>query len=394
MYGATDVGLVRSSNQDSYYCNADQGLVILSDGMGGHKGGEIASQMTVNGLRDAYQVADTILLRNVSQTFEETLKRINAQILEHSNRDPSVKGMGATVNFLQFMGDHVVIGHAGDSRTYLVRAHRKSNQKIRFNMWCLTVDHNVGTFVERGILIPGRDIPSEPLTERQKSRLMKGMGVVEDLVPDLYCRETLEHDIYITCSDGLHGYVSDREILRTVASGPIAKAAQRLVDMAKKAGAPDNVTIVVSVVSDLEEPLRDVPGPPFDPNPFIIRSPSGEIRGPTSCKDIIQAWLSGTISNQSEVAAGGGSWVFLEQREELFRHYSEFDVDEVRRHFAFFQSSSHLESTENKEGVSIWVVILGVLFVLLTIVSIYLFFENRQSTQDLGHFLVKETQIA
>ena len=338
MFGATDVGLVRSNNQDAYYCSAEYGLVVVSDGMGGHKGGEVASQLVVAGLRDAFLASRQIVVEDIAPFLDDALKKINSEILERSAADEKCRGMGATVNYLQFAGGQLAIGHAGDSRTYLIRAHRKPDGRPRYSIWCLTVDHNVGTFVERGLLKLDRDIPSASLTERQKSRLMRGMGVVPDLKADLYFRTIMEGDIYLTCSDGLHGFVSDKEILKTVVNGSLATAPERLIERAKVAGAPDNVTVVVSILAEREEPLRDFDTPILEKTPYLVRLPDGELCGPFSAQQVVDKISNNEIPLASEASASLGKWVFLNERDELIKTYPEFDVPKLKGHLAFTHS--------------------------------------------------------
>lgn len=332
MHGATDVGLVRQSNQDAYFCSAEWGVVIVSDGMGGHKGGEIASALVVEGLRDGYLATSQILVENVGPFLDDVLKRINLEILRRSKEDEKLRGMGATVNYLQFAGGYVSIGHAGDSRTYLVKSWR-NGEKREVGMWCLTIDHNVETFLYRGLLVPGRDYPKGPVSEQQKARLTRGMGVVSDLKADLYLHRLAEGDVYLTCSDGLHGFCSQKQIIEALLAGPLAKAPERLIKAAHAQGAPDNVTVVVSAVSDSEEPLLDPPKPPADFGSFLLRLPSGEIRGPMKADDVIAQWTRSEIPADAEVASGTGRWIFLERKQELFDTYPVFDTAVVRSHY-------------------------------------------------------------
>lgn len=351
MYGGTDKGLVRTSNQDAYYCSAEHGTVVLSDGMGGHKGGEVASQMVVAGLREAL----VSQVRAGELALDDVLQRINLDILKRSQEDENCRGMGATVNSLHFAGGQVAIGHAGDSRTYLVRAHRKSDRKARFSLWCLTVDHNVGTFIERGLIVLDKETQTERLTERQKSRLMRGMGVVADLKADLYFRTIADGDIYLTCSDGLHGYVGDKEILKAMATGPIAQAPERLIELAKLAGAPDNVTVVVSIVSDLEEPLRDFNGPIFDQTPYLLRLPDGEITGPMTAQQVVNLWTRGDVPPNSEVSASLQAWVFLHDSAMLSATYPEFDNPSLRQHNNLIMAQESVLSARDRlpDGISL-----------------------------------------
>ena len=352
MFGATNIGLVRSNNQDAYYCSAEYGLVVVSDGMGGHKGGEVASQLVVTGLREAFLASRQIVVEDVAPFLDEALRKINSEILQRSADDEKCRGMGATVNYLQFAGGQLAIGHAGDSRTYLIRAHRKPDGRPRFSIWCLTVDHNVGTFVERGLLKLDRDIPAASLTERQKSRLMRGMGVVPDLKADLYFRTLVEGDVFLTCSDGLHGFVSDKEILKTVVNGPVATAPERLIERAKAVGAPDNVTVVISILAETEEPLRDFDSPVLEKTPYLVRLPDGELCGPFTASEIVEKISSNEFPMASEASASLGKWVFFNERTELLKTYHEFDLPKLKTHLAFANSALSEGAARIKRKVS------------------------------------------
>lgn len=330
MFGATDRGLVRKTNQDAYSCSAELGLAVVSDGMGGHKGGEKASQLTTDGLVEAFEARSELKMEDVSTHLDQALRRINRRIHEMSRDNENLRGMGATVNYVHFSGGHIAIGHAGDSRTYLVKAWQKPDGKTRYGMWQLTIDHNVETFLERGLLVPGVDVPHGPLSERHKSRLTRGMGVMPDLKADLYYRKVEENDVYLTCSDGLHGFVTDEEILKAVVQGPIEKSPERLIALALKAGAPDNVTVVVSVVSEQSEPMKNVKKPIFETAPFLVRDQSGQISRVMSADDLIKKWMAFEIPNEAEICSARGKWIQLEKRKVLLKSYPELDRAQVR----------------------------------------------------------------
>lgn len=349
MYGGTDIGLVRTSNQDNLYFNADFGIAIVSDGMGGHKGGEIASELVVNGIKDAFLSASQILVENMGLFLDDALGRINADILTRAKADHNLHGMGATVNFLMFAGGKAAIGHAGDSRTYLVRGVTLASGKKSYHMWPMTVDHNVGTFIERGILVEGRDFRPGTVNERIKARLTRGMGVVSDLKADLYTREILENDVYVTCSDGLHGFCEEIDILNTIVHGPISTAHERLIRLAKQKGAPDNVTIVVSVCSEEAEPLLKPAFAPPDHGSYLVRLAHGEVRGPFSANDIIRQWVTDKLPNNAEVAASNRRWVFLNHGQLLTETYPEFNHPKVREKLRALNPDSTIEFKQPRE---------------------------------------------
>lgn len=349
MFGASDVGLVRSSNQDSFFFSPEYGIAILSDGMGGHRGGKVASQMVVEGLKEAYISSNEILLEHVDAFLDETLRRINDQVFTESAKNPSLRGMGATVNYLQFAAGTLSLGHAGDSRTYFIQGFQTPTSKLKHGMWQLTIDHNVGTFVERGLLrMPNA---KQPLDKRQRSRLMCGIGVSRDLAPDIYYFKLSGGEVFLTCSDGLHDVVPEREILKILASVPIETAPKRLIEMAKKYGAPDNVTVIICTYSDDPEPLMAPSNPPkVQYRPFLVRCQSGELRGPLPAETIIGDWTRGRIPSNGEVCASLDKWVMLDRATEILKHYPEFNTDAFKRQLDFARPTSILDEERSKEA--------------------------------------------
>lgn len=328
MFGATDKGLVRALNQDAYTCDAQKGLVVLSDGMGGHAAGEIASHMVVEGLSEAMSSLSQFPPEELHARIDENIQKVNTKLIMRSQDDPSCRGMGATVNVLCFAHGFVTIGHVGDSRTYLIRAFKTPENKPRFGMWPLTIDHNLGTFIDRGIVSAPETMSTETeLNSRERAKLTRGMGVMVDPKPDVYTRRLEEGDIFLTCTDGLHGFVSDKDTLKTIVNGNIADAPQRLVDLAKAAGAPDNVTVILSVVSNLEEPFRDFEEPTYQSRPYLLRLPNGEIQGLKSAQEIIDLWLRKAIPGETEIAAGLGPWILLRNKDQLTKMYTDFKTE-------------------------------------------------------------------
>ncbi len=370
MFGATDKGLVRALNQDAYSCDASLGIVILSDGMGGHAAGEVASHMVVEGLTESLAKISESAVDDVPVRIDEALKTVNTKLILRSQEDSSCRGMGATVNILCFTHGFVTIGHVGDSRTYLVRAFKSSDNKPRFGSWQLTIDHNLGTFLDRGILNLSGSASEGQLSARDRSKLTRGMGVMPDPKPDIYSKRLTDGDVFLTCSDGLHGFVSDRDVLRALVAGSIAEAPQRLIDIAKAAGAPDNVTVVISIVSDLNEPFREFSGPIFDTRPYMLRLPNGEIQGPIVASEVIDLWIKRTLPSNTEMASGLGEWVLLRNKDLLVKAYPEFKQEIFLNHLHYetseeiseqapktletLESSSHNKPTH----ILIWVLLL------------------------------------
>jgi serine/threonine protein phosphatase PrpC len=352
MFGATDKGLVRALNQDAYTCNAQLGLVVLSDGMGGHAAGEIASHMVVEGLSEGLASLSQYPPEELQMRIDENIQKVNTRIIVRSQEDSSCRGMGATVNVLCFAHGHVTIGHVGDSRTYLIKAFKTSDNKPRFGMWPITIDHNLGTFIDRGIVSAPSSLATETeLNSRERSKLTRGMGVMTDPKPDIYTRRLEEGDIFLTCSDGLHGFVSDKDIVKAIVNGNIADVPARLVDLAKAAGAPDNVTVVLSVVSDLEEPFREFEGPVFQSRPYLLRLPNGEIQGLTTSQKVIDLWIRHGVPGNTEIAAGLGPWLLLRNKEQLTKTYTDFKTEEFLKYIYAEPSVISDHDTSTQSGV-------------------------------------------
>ena len=243
----SDVGLVRSENQDFGALTTPQEerdghhpggrLLIVADGMGGHRGGATASRLAAETVKAQYLGSETTDIR---QALHESLTRANARIYSEAQSNPDLRGMGTTTSVLAVSGQHGWLAHVGDSRIYLVRA-----GEIRQ----LTDDHSlVASMVREGLLTP-----REAETHPRRNVLQRSMGVAEDVDIDVLGPIELRvDDTFILCSDGLHGVVKEDEMLE-VASQPIEEAADELLRRALQRGAPDNVTVIVARVESLGE---------------------------------------------------------------------------------------------------------------------------------------------
>ncbi len=239
MAGSTHVGRVRKNNQDSFYFDSTHGIAVVADGIGGRKGGEVASQLAVTGMRDALIKVERLRPEEINPFLSSTVDRVNNQIIERGEIDPGITGMGTTLNFLLFVGDRVHIAHLGDSRTYLYD---------RGHLWQLTIDHNIETFIERGWMNKSDIAPNT-----QEGALVRSMGLTGRCEADLYDIKLRSGQIYLTCSDGLTGMVSDRKISEIIShhSANLSKLPKVLIDEANKNGGKDNTTVVVSQVVEV-----------------------------------------------------------------------------------------------------------------------------------------------
>jgi serine/threonine protein phosphatase PrpC len=237
----TDVGKVRSENQDfgTYTSPAEEEksraggrLLIVADGMGGHRGGATASRLATETVKAQYLGSET---EDVAAALREALTRANASVFSEAQTNPDLRGMGTTTSALVVRGTHAWFAHVGDSRIYLVRGGTVKQ---------LTEDHSlVATMVREGLLTA-----QEAETHPRRNVLQRSIGVSEQVEIDVRGpMDVQENDTFVLCSDGLHGVVKEEEI-KEVAKFPIQQAANELVKLALERGAPDNVTVIVARV--------------------------------------------------------------------------------------------------------------------------------------------------
>jgi protein phosphatase len=238
------VGLVRTDNQDCVGSDAERGLLVLADGMGGHRGGEVASRLAV----------DTVLAKLVPAQQEAradhmaSLLRIgraveaaNQSLLDTCEQTPALHGMGTTVVVAMFRDGHIYHAHLGDSRLYRVRYGR---------MRRLTRDHSlIQRVIDDGVFLNRAAAREAGIRDNV---LTRSLGMPLEAEVDVG-HALVEHgDTYLLCSDGLHGLVSDQEIARLLRDpeGDLEQQAQALLDAALAAGGRDNISILLARLRD------------------------------------------------------------------------------------------------------------------------------------------------
>ncbi len=228
----THEGQVRELNEDSYCSREGNGLWAVADGMGGHENGEWASAVLVEKLQDAElpddfraaceRVADRMYAAN-SAIYEEALKR--------------GRQMGSTIVALLVQGRRFAVFWVGDSRCYVLR----DGELIQ-----LSRDHTqVQEMVDRGMLRP-EDAENHPMGHV----LARAVGVRPGLTVDAIEDEVEPGDIFLLCSDGLHGYVDEEEIRRLLGRAVPEETSQGLVALTLERGAPDNVTVITVMFTE------------------------------------------------------------------------------------------------------------------------------------------------
>ncbi len=229
----SDVGLVRSNNEDSVYAGAR--LLALADGMGGHAAGEVASQLVIAALAplDDDEPGGDLLSK-----LDDAVRQGNTAIAAHVEAEPDLEGMGTTLTAILFAGDRIGLVHIGDSRGYLLRDGELTQ---------ITKDDTfVQTLVDEG-RISAEDAHSHP----QRSLIMRAL-TGQEVEPTLTMREARVGDRYLLCSDGLSDPVSTETILEALQIPDVTDCADRLIELALRGGGPDNVTVVVADVVDTD----------------------------------------------------------------------------------------------------------------------------------------------
>ncbi|MFK0117411.1 Stp1/IreP family PP2C-type Ser/Thr phosphatase [Streptomyces sp. NPDC090994] len=228
-------GMIREGNEDSGY--AGPRLLAIADGMGGQAAGEVASSEVISTI---VALDDDVPGSDILTSLGTAVQRANDQLRQMVEEDPSLEGMGTTLTALLWTGQRLGMVHVGDSRAYLLRDGVLTQ---------ITQDH---TWVQR-LVDEGRITEEEAGTHPQRSLLMRALGSGDHVEPDLSIREVRAGDRYLICSDGLSGVVSHQTMEDTLASyqGP-QETVQELIQLALRGGGPDNITVIIADVLDLD----------------------------------------------------------------------------------------------------------------------------------------------
>ena len=239
IFGLTDEGLVRDHNEDFISWNADTGLVILADGMGGHNAGEVASELAVTSIVDALEeVLSPDVKDACNMDFEEVVHEAvvfaNDEINLHAKTHPECTGMGTTIVMSLFYDDSVILASVGDSRIYRFR---KGELKQ------VTTDHSlVQEMIDNGYM-------SEEEAENSTNRnlITRALGIAEEVNVDVVKSDVEKDDIYLLCSDGLSDMITDDLIFSTLVKSrqDLKRASEELVKQAKEYGGHDNVSVIL-----------------------------------------------------------------------------------------------------------------------------------------------------
>ena len=236
----TDVGQKRTNNQDyvnSYVNRAGRTMIILADGMGGHRAGNIASEMAVTDLGIAWVDTQIDTVNEVREWFAHYLE-IENQKIHQLGQDDAYKGMGTTLEAVAIIGNQAIYAHIGDSRIGLIRGEEYHQ---------LTSDHSL----VNELLKAGQLTPEEAASHPQKNIITQSIGQKDEIQPD-FGMITLEPGDYLLLnSDGLTNMISGSEIYDIVTSDiPLADKAATLIRFANNAGGVDNITVALIAINE------------------------------------------------------------------------------------------------------------------------------------------------
>ena len=237
-YGLSDIGLVRSNNEDIWTCLEKYGFFALADGMGGHKSGEIAAKEAVTFVRSSIEeffifAQKDCTLVDLSSLFTLSIENANSWVYRLGKKREEYHGMGTTLCTLLFHKSSMIYSHVGDSRIYRYR-----NKVLEQ----LTSDHSL----KNKLISIGKFVDGNHRHFPYKNVLTRAIGTHVDVEVETHIAPVNIDDVYLMCSDGLTDYVSDEDISKTISHGQNTKETTlALINQAKKKGGCDNITVVM-----------------------------------------------------------------------------------------------------------------------------------------------------
>ena len=236
LYGNSAVGKVRKNNQDSLFFSESAQAGVVADGVGGRKGGEVASNMVALEFAKFVRNNTALETKQIPETYTSLLEDINTKIYMYGEKHKNMRGLGTTVTALQFADDRLFVAHCGDSRAYLY---------ARKHLFQLTIDHDISSELEHGWVDPSL-IPKNT----EKSVLTRGVGLSKQVDIDIYQIDIEPNQIYVVCSDGLSNMVDNKSICKLIKTNRRAPATipKILIKEAYANGGKDNVTVLIAAV--------------------------------------------------------------------------------------------------------------------------------------------------
>ncbi len=254
-WAATDVGITRDHNEDNFLVDRKLRVFVVADGMGGHASGEVASSMCVRKVQEVVSdnqdliqkyldKADGVGRSDLLHMLEHAVQEACSTIYERAQRESEKRGMGTTCSVLMLVEERGLIAHVGDSRIYLMRQGQVHQ---------LSDDHSlINELIKRGSL-KAEEVDDSPYKD-YKNAVTRAVGVYESVAVDTLDFDVLPGDQFLLCSDGLHHYLDDERIIRTLQLPKIKSVPEAFIQMANDGGGHDNITSVVVRIPGGEEP--------------------------------------------------------------------------------------------------------------------------------------------
>ena len=236
VYFQSDIGKRRKSNQDytaTFTNQKNQLLALLADGLGGHQAGDIASRQAVEEIGIAWEATTIDDSEKAVQWFLQHIQQTNQRIFEKGQSQPTLSGMGTTLEVVTLLDNHLALAHVGDSRIYLFREQR---------LIALTEDHSL----VNALLKSGEITQEMAENHPRKNIITRSLGMPGSLEVDVAIHKIQDHDQLLLCSDGLTNMVSEPKITQILLeAASLQDASQRLIDEANAKGGLDNITVLL-----------------------------------------------------------------------------------------------------------------------------------------------------
>jgi serine/threonine protein phosphatase PrpC len=249
-WAASDVGRKREHNEDNFLIDKKLSLFLVADGMGGHASGEVASHIAAHEFRNSIETHKDLLeayarkdantaaaatTQAILAIMEQAVQAAGQAIFEKGKAEPEKRGMGTTISALMVVGERAFMAHVGDSRIYMLR----QGQVVQ-----LTEDHSlINELIRRGKVT--RESLAQSPYSAYKNAVTRAVGVYETVQVDTMDLEILPGDQFLLCSDGLHSYLDDKQIVELLGNAQITTVPKTFVDLANTRGGQDNITAIV-----------------------------------------------------------------------------------------------------------------------------------------------------
>jgi serine/threonine protein phosphatase PrpC len=243
--GRTDVGIIRSGNEDSFLMVSDRGIFVVADGMGGHAAGEVASEMAVRFVARELGSLKGLGDDQVADRMRTAIRAANGAIFQRTLTEHDKRGMGTTVTALVLYATRFLVGQVGDSRAYLHR----DGKLIQ-----LTKDHSyVQEQVDAGYLTP-----EQARAHPYSNVITRCVGANSDVMPDIYLGTVQPQDLFLLASDGLTGMLDDPQLADVLAGDRMPQErVDALITEANRHGGLDNITAVIVRIDSVDPVVSD-----------------------------------------------------------------------------------------------------------------------------------------